>query len=321
MRAISKNKLELGDTLLPDLFILNYLQLMQGSDLKVYIYLLFLSKKNIDIEPKDLSIRLNISEQELSFSLDRLETDGLIVKAEHGFNIVDIKESEINKSFIPKIEPEKTKAQTEQDKKRIAAATAINESFFQGVMSFSWYTDIGQIFDKYMFSEEVMIALFHYCQERKALNRKYVYAVAETWHKGGVKTFEQLEEYLGSIDKMHTIEQKISKTLRLNRNITEYEEKYIDKWIKEYNYDFSMIEEALKRTVSVASPSIRYVNGILKRWHEKGYKTVEDLKNDKKTSSSNSTNKNTTNAKKSANYKNYQQRNYDDLDAYYDNIK
>ena len=187
------NDLKLGDTLLPDVFILDYMQLMQQDDLKVYIYLLFLSKKNIDIEAKDISKRLNISEQTLSFSLDRLQTDGLLVKTEHGFNILDLKEKSINNSYIPKIEPKKTKVQTEEEQKRIAAATAINESFFQGIMSLSWYTDIGQIFEKYMFSEEVMIALFHYCQERKALNRKYVYAVAETWYKGGVRTFEKLE--------------------------------------------------------------------------------------------------------------------------------
>lgn len=311
------NDLKLGDTLLPDVFILDYMQLMQQDDLKVYIYLLFLSKKNIDIEAKDISKRLNISEQTLSFSLDRLQTDGLLVKTEHGFNILDLKEKSINNSYIPKIEPKKTKVQTEEEQKRIAAATAINESFFQGIMSLSWYTDIGQIFEKYMFSEEVMIALFHYCQERKALNRKYVYAVAETWYKGGVRTFEQLEEYLDKTEKIHKVEQKISKVLRLNRNITEYEEKYIEKWINEYHYDFDMIEEALKRTVSVASPSISYINGILKKWNEKGYKKVEDLKDDKKAST---TTKRTTTTKKT-NYKNYQQRDYDDLDLYYDNIK
>ena len=80
-------------------------------------------------------------------------------------------------------------------------------------MSLGWYTDISAMFENYSFSEEVMIALFHYCQERKALNKKYVHAVAESWFNGGVKTFEQLEDFLENYDNIQKIKQKITKAL------------------------------------------------------------------------------------------------------------
>lgn len=322
MKLTQKKNLELNDTVLPNIFISNYIQNLQQDDLKVYIYLLFLNQNDISFSEKDICKKLGITENELSFCLDRLQTIELIQKNEYGYNITDLKEKELNKVYVPKIEPKKTKQQTEQEQKRIAAATAINESFFQGIMSLGWYTDISLMFEKYMFSEEVMIALFHYCQERKALNRKYVFAVAENWYKGEVKTFEQLEDYLEKLDKVRTIEQKISKALRLNRNITEYEEKYILKWINEYNYDFDMIEEALKRTVNKSAPSINYINGILNNWYNNGYKTVDDIKNNLKKDDKSVINKSAkeTNAK-SIKYKSYEQRNYDDLDLYYDNLK
>jgi len=314
MKFVSKSKLELADTVLPDLFIVNHMNSLEPIDVKVYIYMQYLSKNNEEIDSINLAKKLSTTEQEISFSLDRLQSEELISKTTYGFNIINLKEVEINKLYTPKVEPKKTKAFVEQEQARTLAASAISESFFNGLMTFSWYTDIGILFDKYKFSEEVMIALFHYCDERKALNKKYVYAVAEGWYKGGVKTFEQLEEYLDKITKFQITIQKISKALRLNRNLTKYEEAYVNKWLYEYMYDFDMIEEALKRTVSKSNPSINYINGILSNWFKKEYKKVEDIQNEVRQSTTIKEN----NSK--VKYKDYEQRNYDNLETYYDNL-
>ena len=320
MKFVQKSSLELGDVVLPDLFILNYMPQLESIDVKIYLYILFLSKKGLEIDKPDLAKKLGITEQELSFGFERLQAEELLVRTTHGYNISDIRENEINKTYIPKIEPRRTKVQTERDRKRIAAASAINESFFQGVMSLGWYTDISAMFENYSFSEEVMIALFHYCQERKALNKKYVHAVAESWYNGGVKTFEQLEEFLENYDNMQKIKQKISKALRLNRNLTKYEEQYIDAWVKDYGYDFDVIEEALKRTVNKSNPTISYVNGILVNWHKKGFKNVKDIENENSTSHTESTSsyKRTTGTK--TKYQDVSQREYTNLESFYDNM-
>lgn len=320
MKFVQKSSLELGDVVLPDLFILNYMPQLESVDIKIYLYILFLSKKGMDIDKVELAKKINISEQELSFGLERLQAEELLIRTTHGYNISDIRENEINKTYIPKIEPRRTKVQTEKDRKRIAAASAINESFFQGVMSLGWYTDISAMFENYSFSEEVMIALFHYCQERKALNKKYVHAVAESWYNGGVKTFEQLEEFLESYDNIQKIKQKISKSLRLNRNLTKYEEQYIDTWIKDYGYSFDIIEEALKLTVNKANPTISYVNGVLVNWHKKGYKNAKDIEKE----NINTNSENTRNYKRSTNtktkYQDITQREYTNLESFYDNM-
>ena len=319
MKFVMKKKLELSDTAVPDLFILNNMASLEGIDIKIYLYLLFLSKNNTDIEIEDILKKLCITQQEFSFSIDRLQAEDLILKTSQGFNIVDIKEEEINKSYIPKMETKINRVKTELETKRVAAAEAINESFFQGIMSLGWYTDIATLFKNYNFSEEVMIALFHYCQERKALNKKYVYAVAENWYKGGVKTFEDLEDFLDSYDVIQNTKQKIIKALRLNRNITKYEEQYINTWIREYGYNFDIIEEALKKTVNAANPSISYINAIISNWNKKGYKTLEDVKSE---SMSDNRDKQVIKKvkKEDSKFKNYEQRNYEDLESFYDNM-
>lgn len=320
MKFVQKSALELGDTVLPDLFILNYMPQLESIDVKIYLYILFLSKKGLEIDKPDLAKKLGITEQELSFGLERLQAEELLVRTTHGYNISDIRENEINKTYIPKIEPRRTKVQTERDRKRIAAASAINESFFQGVMSLGWYTDISAMFENYSFSEEVMIALFHYCQERKALNKKYVHAVAESWYNGGVKTFEQLEEFLESYDNMQKIKQKISKALRLNRNLTKYEEQYIDTWVRDYGYDFDIIEEALKRTVNKSNPTISYVNGILVNWHKKGFKNVNDIEKENSVPHTESTRNYKRSTGTKTKYQDVSQREYTNLESFYDNM-
>lgn len=320
MKFAQKNKMELGDTLVPDLFILNNMANLGELDVKLYIYMLFLSKMGKETDKADLAKKLNVTEQDIGFAIERLQGEDLITRTTAGYNIVDLKDVEINKSYIPKVEPRKTHAQTEKERKRMAATSAINESFFQGIMSLSWYTDIGSMFENYSFSEEVMIALFHYCQERKALNKKYVHAVAETWYKGGVKSFEDLEDFLENYDNIQKIKQKIAKSLRLNRNFTKYEEQYIDTWIKDFNYDFDVIEEALKRTVTKPNPTLNYVNGILSNWHKKGYKTVKDIEEgENKTKTSGKSFAKSSSVSKTK-YQNYEQREYLDLESFYDNM-
>ena len=127
-------------------------------------------------------------------------------------------------------------------------------------MSPSWYSDIDLWFKKFEFDEEVMIALFQYCFDKSALHKNYVKTVAEAWHSSNIKTFTDLEEYDDNIQKIKKIKKNISKKLGLTRNLTQYEEAYIEKWIQEYKYNLEIIELALKKTTSQLPLSSNAVN-------------------------------------------------------------
>lgn len=323
MKFIQKNKLELGDTLVPDLFILNNMKSLGENDLKVYIYILYLLKKGADVDSDMLIKDLELTPEELKTSVEVLQAEGLVQKTTRGVVISDLKEMEINKSYMPKFDNKQKKYENVIDEKRKAAVDAICESFFNGVMTYTWSTDIGNLFNMYSFSEEVMIALFQYCKERKALNRKYVFAVAETWYNGGVKTFEELESFLDNYDKLSKIKQKISRALSLGRNLSKYEEVYVKKWIEEYGYEFEVIEEGLKRSTSTTNPSIKYIDAIITSWYKKGFQNVEDIlegeapknETDKKPEI-----KRISSDTKKKSYQSYSQREYDSSDDFYDDI-
>ncbi len=324
MKCIEKTKLELSDTLLPDLFISNYVAGMDEVSIKVYLFMKMITKLCEEIDPKNIQKRLGINEAEYLKAIKELEQDELILKTEDGIMLLDLKEIELNKSYIPKLKPKADKSKTAVEQKRIAAAIAINDSFFQGVMSLSWYSDIATLFEKYMFDEDVMIALFHYCQERKALKKNYIFKVAENWYISGVKTFENLENCLENQEKQNQIKMKIKKGLRLNRNLTEYEEEYIIKWTTEFKYDFDIIEIALQKTAArTTNPTMSYINGILKNWHDKGFVNVEQVLEENSKLTKNKvagTPVRANTATKALKHKNYEQRKYEDLESYYDNV-
>ena len=323
MKFIQKSKLELGDTLVPDLFILNNMKSLNKNDIKVYMYILYLFKKGMDVDSDTIIKELNLTVEEFKTSIEVLLAEELLQKTTRGILVVDLKEAEINKSYMPKFENKPKRYENVIDEKRKAAVEAICESFFGGIMSYNWNTDIGNLFNMYSFSEEVMIALFKYCKERNALNRKYVFAVAETWHNGGVKTFEELESFLDNYDKFSKIKQKISKSLNLGRNLSKYEEVYVRKWIEDYEYDFDIIEEGLKRSTSTTNPSIKYIDAIISSWYKKGFRTVEQInesENGKEITEKKADVKRTVSEPKRKSYQSYSQREYDSSDDFYDEI-
>lgn len=305
-------------TELPDVFFTEYLSMASGDNVKVYLYILFLSKYNKDIKLTDLSKVLSLSFPVIQEAIKFWEDLGLIVRKNNGYIVKNIQEIALNKLYNPKItsSPEDIEKNS-KNQYRARAIESINSSFFQGVMSPSWYNDIILWFNKYGFDEQVMISLFNYCYNKSALHRNYVQTVADSWNKNNIKTFSDLDLYYQKYEKMTKIKKLIAKKLGLNRDLTQFEDAYIEKWTIEYGYDMNIIEIALKKTTSKANPSFDYIDKLLTDWKERNLKTADDINKflqDIKTK-----NKNIKALEKKSGYNNYEQRKYENFDALYAN--
>lgn len=60
--------------------------------------------------------------------------------------------------------------------------------------------------------------------------------------------------------------------------MTEYDLKDVDRWVDEYGYGEDIIEEALSKTRGASNPSVRFVSAVLKDWHDRNLKTLEDVR-------------------------------------------
>ncbi|MEN6315050.1 MAG: DnaD domain protein [Clostridiaceae bacterium] len=268
-----------SDTQVPDVFITEYLPSLDGDFVKVYIYCVFLGKHGKQASAMDIAKKLEMEPARVKDALTCLEGLGVITRNNTGMTLADLKEKEIKKLYRLKATstPEEAALSAERNKKRNKCISSINNAFFQGVMSPSWYTDIDAWFDKYQFEEDVMYALFKHCYDHNALSRPYISKVADNWRSKNIRNSFDLDKYSMEAQMLKDISGKIRKKLRKQTYLTEYEEAYVEKWVLGYGYNFDIIELALKRTTSAVNPSFEYINKILESWHEKGYKTKEEI--------------------------------------------
>jgi len=280
MKFEQKDKMMIfSETSISDLFFTEYLSQIPGEYVKIYIYLVFLSKYGKDIKVNDLSRILSLPFKTISEGTKFLEEYGLITKkGTGGYVVVDLQEETLNKLYKPNITltPEKIN-QNAKNKERAKVIEHINNMYFQGTMGPIWYSQIDLWFSKYNFEEQVMIALFDYCKNREALHKNYVQAVAEAWGNNNIKTFTELENYYQNQEKMMQIKKTIAKKLGKRNGMTQYEEAYVEKWVNEYGYSLDIIEIALKRTTFKSNPNFEYINNIITDWHDRNLKTPEEV--------------------------------------------
>ena len=307
-----------SETMIPDIFFSEHLSELPGDYLKIYLYMIFLSKYGKDIKLTDLSKKLNIPLKAINDGMKFLEEHHLITKKTTGYIIIDLQEATLHNLYTPNLTMSKEKIeQTSKNKSKSKAIEHINNTYFQGIMGPSWYNDIDIWFRKYCFDEQVMIALFDYCYKRSALHRNYVQTVAEAWASNKVKTWNDLDTYYQQQESLNKIKKSIAKKLGKYNGLTQYEEAYIENWILNFGYDMNIIEIALKRTTFKQNPTFEYINNIITDWHDRNLKTPSEItafieqrkKQDKDTKA----------LKTTVNKANYEQRKYSNLDFLYAN--
>ena len=307
-----------SETIIPDIFFSEHLSELPGDYLKIYLYMIFLSKYGKDIKLTDLSKKLNIPLKTINDGMKFLEEHHLITKKTTGYIIIDLQEATLHNLYTPNLTMSKEKIeQTSKNKSKSKAIEHINNTYFQGIMGPSWYNDIDIWFRKYCFDEQVMIALFDYCYKRSALHRNYVQTVAEAWASNKVKTWNDLDTYYQQQESLNKIKKSIAKKLGKYNGLTQYEEAYIENWILNFGYDMNIIEIALKRTTFKQNPTFEYINNIITDWHDRNLKTPSEItafieqrkKQDKDTKV----------LKTTGNKANYEQRKYSNLDFLYAN--
>lgn len=307
-----------SSTEIPDIFFTEFLPSMNGDFLKVYLYILFLAKFNKDIKINDLSKTLALPFPVIQDALKYLEEQKLIIKLPTGYSVTSIQEVELSKLYSPKVTTSYEDLQKSAvSQERAKAIENINEQFFSGVMSPTWYSDIELWFNKYGFTEQVMLALFSYAFERRALNRGYILTVADAWSKNKIRTFDDLEAYEEKADKLNKLKKTIAQKLGITRNLTTYEEEYVIKWTQEYNFDMSIIELALKKSSSLNTINFNYFDKILTDWHTKGLSSVTEIQTYQ--DSVKDKDKRTKQIEQKTLSYNYTQSTFDNLDSLYDN--
>lgn len=308
-----------------EIFILKYMKDMPQEAVKLYMYLLYIEANQINIEIETISKEINISLKDVKASLDYLQEKGLIIMMEEGFYIVDLQEKEVMELYTPKITANKEMIEANQRKnnKREKIINDIESMYFAGNMKAEWYKKIILWFEKYNFSNEAMLGIFSHCFSDEVKPIAYVETVVKSMADKGVITINDLSKQIVNYDKKSKIIKFVKTELNLHKALTKPQERIIEKWIFDYNYDKEQIKLVIDKTINAQNVGFNYLDKIITEWYQQGLKTAEEIlkyekenkeKLEEKKKEKN--NRKSTNNIASNNIENREQRKYEDFQVF-----
>jgi DnaD/phage-associated family protein len=139
------------------------------------------------------------------------------------------------------------------------------------------------LFDHLALPAEVILLLVGWCTEE--MERKYgpgrkpslplIRREGNIWASRGVDTIERAEEHIAKLTRLRSREAEVLRLLDIPpRPLVEREKTYIAAW-DDMGFDNDALRMAYEKTVlKKQSMDWGYMNGILRRWHEKGLHTA-----------------------------------------------
>ena len=140
-------------------------------------------------------------------------------------------------------------------------------------------------FTRYLgMSPDVIAVLVNYCKERarqkngRAPSLRSIEKEAYAWAEQGIDTMEEAAVYIQSRNQHNLRMAHIKHLLQIHgRKLTPGEERYASTWA-DMGFEDGAITMAYERTcVNTGGLKWPYMNSILKRWHEAGLHTVEQI--------------------------------------------
>lgn len=127
--------------------------------------------------------------------------------------------------------------------------------------------------------DEYILLLTSFCVKRGKATVKYVEKTALSLYEKDIDTTEALEDYLSWLEASESIEGRLRTLFGTGqRSFTKKERGYLERWEREYGYGYEMIEAAYNVTVdAIGKLSMPYMDRVIGSWHEKGYKTPDDV--------------------------------------------
>lgn len=170
---------------------------------------------------------------------------------------------------------------------QIAAAAQTNKALggmitelqriFGGVVS---QADINVFLTLHLSDElpaDLVLTAASHCAAQGKCSARYIEKLLLNWRREGITDALAADRYLKLLDERALHEQQVGTLLGIPKDaFTAAEKKRIARWFEEYAFSTDMLEAA-KFAAGSRSTEINYLDGILKKWHAKGYTSPRDL--------------------------------------------
>ena len=297
-----KNKFQTNATLLPNDFIDNYMAGANGEFVKVYLFLL----RHLDDPCSSITIStiadcLNNTENGILRAFRYWESQGLLrterdadgkiiclelLKNAAQNSSADTQAADSAKAAgaasaaLQEIRRDAPRKVAEIDQfraqKEIRSLLFIAEQYLGKTLTHAEMDAITYFYDTLHMSADLIEYLLESCVESGHKSMHYIQKVAFSWAEAGIETVAQAKEESRLYSRScYTV---LNAFGIKNRGPAASELDYIRKWSEEYAFAPDIIEEACRRTIMAThQPSFEYADSILKKWHERDIRSLNDV--------------------------------------------
>lgn len=267
----------LRDTNVENIFINEYMTQAPGDYVKVYLFALMYADFDMRMTNETIAKHLGMEDEDVLKAWTYWEKLGVIRKHyekpgdkfRYQVEFLNLKELAYGKKQKsqkpePKV-PDRLKQLMSDDtiKDMYSEIERITGRLFEGkepAEIMAWITD-------YNANPEMIVYAYSYCVKKKNhSNHKYVAAIVKEWANQGLKTIDQIEDYLEETDNRHYLYKRVLRALGFLRNATEEEKRIMDTWFDQMGFPIDKVLDACKKTTGISNPNINYINSVLKAW-------------------------------------------------------
>lgn len=126
----------------------------------------------------------------------------------------------------------------------------------------------------------ILLLASHLCEVKTTVKMTTIIRKAEELLSSEIDTLEELERYIEEKSKEVKGEAEMRTLLGIHgRTLTPTERKYFARWLHEFGYSSVIIGEAYDICVaSTGNRSLKFMDTVLKAWHDGGCKTVDECR-------------------------------------------
>lgn len=306
MSTISLHAEGISDvTIVPNIFIDQFMPSANGAYVKVYLYLLRCFMGNCpEVTISSIADRLDNTEKDIIRALNYWEKQKLLTLTRNlqkeitAISLVDLStvanesapssndlDTELDEAELsihtenspalrPTYSPEKIDELKENDE--IKWTMRIVEIYLNRPLKPMDLQLILYLYNELHFSAELIMYLYEYCISKGKKNTSYIEAVALTWAREGIDTEEKAKEATTAYNEHFNC---VNKAFGLNRAPGQIERQYITKWVEVFGFSDEIITEACNRTIlRTQRPDFKYADKILETWFKNNVKSNNDIK-------------------------------------------
>ncbi len=258
-------------TEIDNIFFDNFLPTAPDDCVKVYLYGLFLSANNLEIDNniEAFAKKLNMTELDVETAFRYWEEQGLVqVLSTYPIQVLfkPLKDI-INGTRLYK--PEKYEKFNTQAQELLKGKREISKTEYGEYYDFLENTHMEQ---------EALLMIMDYCIEskKKAVGYNYILTVAKNWAKEGLLTVSQIEEKLCKIEQTGTNLSEILKILGLKRTAYIEEREKYEIWKEGMGFDDETILYVAKNMQKKGG--FERLNNLLEKYFMNGKTSINEIK-------------------------------------------